>query len=85
MKLCPASHALAPLAAFVPICDRCMSQAANCVFGCAACNYAVCKWCFMGGDRLLESLQTAERAISCARKAVEHFKEELDSDIYVWV
>ena len=39
----------------------------------------------MDGDLLLETLQTAERAIVGARKAIEHFKEEVDSDIYVWV
>ena len=85
MKLCPALHVLTPLASFVPLCDGCMSQSANCAFGCATCNYAVCKWCFMDGDLLLETLQTAERAIVGARKAIEHFKEEVDSDIYVWV
>lgn len=79
------SHSLLPLDVFVPMCDRCLSHTAEAVYGCRNCNYAVCKWCFLGGEEVVSTLLAAEKALAQVRNAVERIKAEIDDDLYVWV
>lgn len=67
------------------MCDRCLSESSNAVFGCVGCHYAICKWCFFGGRDLAERIADAERSMAEVRRAIERFQAEIDEDLYVWV
>jgi len=82
---CPSFHPIIPLASFVPLCDLCFNPRAESPFGCAACNYAVCKWCFLGGGKLMSIVANAQQGLLEMRKELEALKERVDGDLYVWV
>ena len=82
--LCPSHRvSLIPKTAFVPMCDLCLRSCA--VFGCPECSYRVCKWCFLGGNELVERVAGAQRALTDMRREVEDFKCRVDGDLYAWV
>jgi predicted DsbA family dithiol-disulfide isomerase len=49
------------------------------------CGYKVCKWCFLGGDRLVQMAAKAQQALAEIRLEVEELKGRVDSDVYAWV
>lgn len=81
---CPSFHPLVPLASFVPLCDLCLNQRAESTFGCIACNYSVCKWCFLGGNRLMVMVANAQQVLLEMRHELEGLKDRIDGDLYVW-
>ena len=82
---CPSFHPLLPLASFVPLCDLCFNPRAESTFGCIRCNYAVCKWCYLGGGKLMGIVANAQQGLAEMRKELEDLKERVDGDLYVWV
>jgi hypothetical protein len=83
---CPSLHPLIPLASFVSSpCDRCFGQRSHAVFGCGLCGYKVCKWCYLGGDRVVEIAVQAQQVLAELRREVEGLKGKVDSDLYAWV
>ena len=82
---CPSFHPLVPLASLRVACDLCLNARSYSAFGCVACDYGVCKWCYMGGGRLMEIVATAQRAVTDLRLEMEGLKRRVDGDVYVWV
>ncbi len=53
--------------------------------GCPACGYGVCKWCCVGGDRLVAQVARAEAALAELRAEVVRVKAGVDGDVFLWV
>lgn len=78
-------RALAPLPCSREPCERCRCAGSIAVLGCPQCGFAVCRWCFVGGHGLFETIARAEAALAELRVEVARLKAGVDGDVFVWV
>ena len=66
-------------------CEQCRCPGSTAVLECPACGYGVCKWCCVGGDRLVALVARAEAAMAELREEVMRVKAGVDGDVFMWV